>query len=77
MGATSQYKHVCYSPERVGSVAKKKWQAKLPWQANSRLNGTKFTKWFATEREAAIQVDKWTIEHKLNRPLNILKPKVA
>lgn len=40
-------------------------------------SGKKWCQSYATEREAAIAYDRYVLEHGLDRPLNILKPKVA
>jgi hypothetical protein len=73
----SQYKGVrnwCINTGRAAAIRRYK---KTPWSAEVYINGSVIMKWFATEREAAIQYDKWVIEHQLDRPLNILKRKAA
>lgn len=40
-------------------------------------DGRTFQSAHATEREAAIAVDRWILENNIDRPLNILKRKAA
>ena len=74
---TSQYWGVGYSdPDRRKlhdrfahrSIAK-------PWHIHVTTPVKVYKKTFATEREAAIYADRINIEHRLGKPLNILKPK--
>ena len=77
---SSRYTGVSYS---FGSLASKvsRWRVlneKKPWKACVVVFGAKVRrKKFATERDAAIQYDKWVLELGLDRPLNILKRKSA
>ena len=78
---TSKYKYV----KRLGAYSKTAHNMKvaeqMPWVAQVMLrdfDGIKFTmggcKRFATEREAAIHVDRILLEHG-REPVNILKRK--
>lgn len=58
----------------VKSNANPLFQTKKPWAARILINGKMKTQSFETEREAAIQYDKWVLEYCLDRTLNILKP---
>lgn len=79
MSKTSKYRGVCYAPIRSGNMGTIRWSQDHPWTAAIRFGGSASKrskkKLFATEREAAIQYDKWVLELGLDRPLNILKPK--
>jgi len=74
---SSRYYGVCYIQAK--KVMWKPWTMRfytdIPWRASVTVGGKKVTKHFPTEREAAIQVDKWVLRYRLNAPLNILKPK--
>lgn len=83
----SKYKYVRYNPggfidAYLGSARNIRKLADTPWVARPFINvilgdtqSTKGpTKRFATEREAALFVDKWFISQG-REPVNILKPK--
>ena len=73
-GSTSSFVGVCYIQRTTGTKGKIESTSKTPWLAFAAYSrGKKLTKGFETEREAAIQADKWTIQYRLDRPLNILK----
>lgn len=76
-GKTSEYVGVSHSPSRSGKASAMRYNALYQWMASIIINGHQITKQFETERDAAIQYDKWVLEYRLDRPLNILKPKVA
>ena len=78
----SRYKYVKYMPTSYVNTKAglKRWE-ELPWIAQVSLHHPIFgtqrlgaSKRFATEREAAIHVDKVFLEHG-RAPVNILKPK--
>lgn len=49
---------------------------KSPWIISIQTpSGKRVYKSFATEREAAIHADRINLEHRMGKPLNILKPK--
>jgi hypothetical protein len=81
MNATSKYKYVQRNPNgRAGTKSGIERSNKTPWLARFGVwdklsqSQTWRSKCFATEREAALQVDKWLIE--LGKPpVNILKPR--
>ena len=64
---------------RVFTGGKSKMSNKMakPWTASLRHNGIYWrSKFFATEREAALAWDRRVLELGLDRELNILKRKV-
>lgn len=64
------YPHVIYSGKKCHLDRK----ADLPWMGKITIGGTNIHKEFATEREAALWVDRQLI--RLGRPpVNILVPK--
>jgi len=79
MSATSKYKYVRHKEvgHRTNSSGLR-YTASLPWEAKldyrHALGVKTKSKRFATEREAAIQVDKWLLEMG-REPVNILKRK--
>lgn len=73
-GKTSSYYGVSLMNARSGAKCMMDWHEAHPWGASIRFKGTHLHKAFATEREAAICVDRWILEYKLDKPLNILKP---
>jgi hypothetical protein len=72
---TSKYRGVSKHGSRSGQAASIRWVARFPWRAYIHYSGVCRSKSFPTEREAAIQYDKWVLELNIDRPLNILKPK--
>ena len=81
MSKTSQYRGVVKIKTRPDTHWKSA-REKKPWEANISIsdqvgNRRYKSKSFETEREAALQYDKWVLELQLKRPLNILKPKAA
>ena len=77
-GKTSKYAGVSLQLKHMGQAAKMRHSMAKPWHAMIRLDGGGYwQQTFATEREAAIAYDRYVLEHRLDRPLNILKPKVA
>jgi len=74
--ASSKFHGVSLTSARTGNAASIRSVDARPWRTNIELNdGKMWRKSFATEREAAIAYDRYVLEHKLDRPLNILKPK--
>ena len=76
MKNTSKYHGVRYqSPEGIHDRWRKRAERK-PWRGYLyTATGRVADKCFATEREAAIYVDTMNLQHRLGRPLNILKTK--
>ena len=72
---TSQFRGVSYYGRRYGMESQRRAQERKPWCSSIRVGELVLRKTFATEREAALQYDKWVLEHGLKRPLNILKKK--
>ena len=77
----SQYKYVRWNVPIEKTSSQLKRAEKLPWVArvmicdmDGKSQGIGGVKAFATEREAAIHVDKILLEHG-RAPVNILKPK--
>lgn len=72
---SSKY-HGVYLISNVNGPASLKRAANArAWIASIHVGARSLIKQFATEREAAICVDRWILEHQLDKPLNILKPK--
>ena len=77
MGKTSVYQGVSCLRVFVGSRAKVANKMAKPWTATLVVNGIGWhSKYFATEREAALAWDRRVLELGLDRELNILKRKV-
>lgn len=73
---TSRYWGVSLITKQTGSSAEMKWSADHPWRCYVALpGGVSISKYHPTEREAAIHADIINLEHRLGRPLNVLKPK--
>lgn len=70
----SKYRSVFWVKSHGAKSSIRSIEAK-PWEAKVQIDGLSIRKRFPTEREAAIQVDKWVLEYRLDAPLNILKPK--
>lgn len=74
---TSKYIGVSFSVRSTGTTGWIKWSSRFPWFACLIHDNRRWKKCFPTEREAAIQYDKWVLELGLDRPLNILKRQQA
>jgi hypothetical protein len=81
MTPKSKYKHVVWSPylkrkskHDMEKANKTPWRALLRWRSGLGEDKSR-SKNFATEREAALQADKWLLEMG-REPVNILKPKL-
>lgn len=84
MTKSERYRYVFHAPEGISGYEMNgngpSRTKDLPWVAIPRGRVSKENKMviarrrFATEREAAMYVDKWMIE-KGRKPLNILKPR--
>jgi hypothetical protein len=73
---TSPYVGVCLNNKASNGLwgdFNKPWQASIHYKQDGETRMLR--KYFEDERSAAIQYDKWVLELRLNRPLNILKPK--
>lgn len=78
MNKSSKYHGVFRNKGGSGPKSRIKFIDNKPWTARLTQNGVRRTSvYYATEREAAIQYDKWVLEYGLDRPLNILKRKAA
>lgn len=72
---TSNYKGVHARMDKISGLSgTKPWRAYIKYKSLGHF--IRKDKSFETEREAAIQYDKWVLELGLDRKLNILKPKI-
>lgn len=77
MGKTSGYFGVSRVNRKFGMKCETGDNLKKPWTASfNHMGKVVIKKNFATEREAAIAYDKAVLRAGIDRPLNILKPKL-
>ena len=77
MGKTSAYQGVSCLRVFTGKKSKMSNQMTKPWRASLKHNGIEWrSKYFTTEREAALAWDRRVLELGLDRELNILRRKV-
>ena len=72
---TSKYWGVSLVIARVGGSSSMRFVKNNPWRCCVLTHSGQVSKWFPTEREAAIHADRINLEYGLGKPLNILKPK--
>ena len=77
MGKTSAYQGVSCLRVFTGQKSEISYRMAKPWIASLRHNGIGWqSKYFTTEREAALAWDRRVLELGLDRELNILRRKV-